>query len=226
MKSAPHAQSQIADAAAFADRFKVSRETLGRLSSYVAELERWQPTLNLVAPSTLPHVWHRHIADSAQLVALSPATARTWVDLGSGGGFPGLVAAILLAESNPSCRVALVESDTRKAAFLRTAARAAGVPVDIFAERAEAAATRTNLKGADVVSARALAPLERLFGWMHPFSGPQTVLLLPKGRDFKAELQAAEKEWTFDVELVPSMTDAEARIAVVRHLLSGSARRP
>jgi 16S rRNA (guanine527-N7)-methyltransferase len=203
--------------AGFAAHFRVSRETLARLEVYATELERWQKTINLVAPSTLPQVWQRHFADSAQIAALAPAKSKTWVDLGSGGGFPGLVVAIMLAPAG-NTRVTLVESDTRKAAFLRQVARTVGVPVDILAERVEQAATRANLKGADVVSARALAPLSRLFEWIQPMAGPETVLLLPKGRDVAAELQGAEVKWNFDFELVPSLTDPDGRIVVVRRL--------
>lgn len=210
-------QLKVSSSADFEARFGVSRETLVRLEAYAAELERWQKTVNLVAPSTLPDLWHRHFADSAQIVALAPQNPSRWIDIGSGGGFPGLVAAILLAPSGHT-RVTLIESDFRKASFLRAAARAAGVTVDILVERAEVAATRANLKGADVISARALAPLPRLLDWAFPFSGPGTVLLLPKGRDVNAEVQDAEKKWKFDVELVPSVTESDARIAVVRNL--------
>lgn len=210
-------QPEIVDAGSFRAHFQVSRETCERLTAYAAELARWQKTINLVAPSTIPHMWGRHFADSAQLVALAPPAARHWVDLGSGGGFPGLVAAILLAPAG-TCRVTLIESDTRKASFLRTVARTVAVPVDILAERAEVAATRSNLAGVDVVSARALAPLRQLFDWIHPFTGPHTVMLLPKGRDVSAELQATEVKWNYDADMVPSITDSEARILIVRGL--------
>lgn len=178
---------------------------------YEKLLQHWQKTINLVAPATLPQVWHRHFADSAQLVALAPPEPKTWVDLGSGAGFPGLVVAILLAESGKS-QVTLVESDSRKAAFLREAARQVAVPVDILAVRIEAAATRFILRHVDVVSARALAPLVRLVGLAQPFLGPGTVCLFPKGREAARELQAAEKEWEFVSELVQSRTQPDARI--------------
>ena len=171
----------IAGPAEFAAQFGVSRETLGRLEVYAAELVKWQKTINLVAPSTLPDVWHRHFADSAQLVALAPVAGSvtspnsdavvplTWIDLGSGAGFPGLVAAIMLAPTG-RWRVTLVESDSRKAAFLRHVARTVGVPVDNLCERAERAATRANLAYASVISARALAPLTQLLAWALPFA--------------------------------------------------------
>lgn len=196
---------------AFADAFSVSRETLERLKTYETLLQQWQKAINLVAPATLPQIWHRHFADSAQLVALAPPEPQTWLDLGSGAGFPGLVVAILLAERGQA-RVTLVESDSRKAAFLREAARQVAVPVDILAVRIEAAATRTNLRGVDVVSARALAPLTRLVALALPFLSAKTVCLFPKGREAAHELQAAELEWEFASELVPSRTEPEARI--------------
>ncbi|MBX9925224.1 MAG: 16S rRNA (guanine(527)-N(7))-methyltransferase RsmG [Hyphomicrobiaceae bacterium] len=222
----------IGGSAEFAACFGVSRETRERLETFAAELLRWQKTINLVAPGTLPHLWHRHFADSAQLVGQAlqrtgdGQNARmTWIDLGSGGGFPGLVAAIMLAPdamAGAAAQVTLIESDSRKAAFLRNVARQAGVPVDILCERAEVAATRSNLHGATVVSARALAPMTRLLVWSAPFAGRSTVLLLPKGKEVAAELQDAEKSWKFDCDLVPSLTDPEARIAVVTNLMPRS----
>ncbi len=236
MSNAHTTQIAITTAAGFMEHFGVSRETGARLQIYADELARWQKTINLVAPSTLPDMWQRHFADSAQVVAIAlrrmvdpgaPGSSKdrpwTWVDLGSGGGFPGLVAAIMLSPElitkfERLTRVTLVESDSRKAAFLRNVARLTGTPVDILCERAEQAATRTNLGSADFISARALAPLTRLFEWSAPFVAPGTVLLLPKGRDLVVELQGAEKQWKFDCELVPSITDPEARIAVVTRL--------
>jgi len=214
----PRTPASFESSAEIAEYFRVSRETRTRLEAYATTLRQWQKAINLVAPSTLPDLWRRHIADSAQIVDLAPAGIRTWADLGSGGGFPGLVAAILLAEREPSARVTLIESDQRKAAFLREAARAAGVVVDIFPERIERTATRGSVKAVDVISARALAPLSQLFELASPFSAAATVWLLPKGRDVGAEVQDAEKAWKFDAELVPSLTDPEGRIVVVRNL--------
>jgi 16S rRNA (guanine527-N7)-methyltransferase len=218
----PTAGTNFRSAAEIVTHFKVSRETSERLEAFVSTLKKWQLAINLVAPATLPDVWHRHVADSAQLVTLAPPTARTWLDLGSGAGFPGLVVAILLADRparvTPPSRVTLIESDTRKAAFLREAARASGVAVDIRAERIEQAATRGTVAPVDVVSARALAPLPRLFELAHPFVAPSTVLLLPKGRDVEAELELAIRHWSFEADLVPSLTDPHGRILVVRTL--------
>jgi 16S rRNA (guanine527-N7)-methyltransferase len=203
----------------FETAFSVSRETLERLKTYESLLQQWQKTINLVAPSTLAQAWHRHFADSAQLVALAPSQPKTWVDLGSGAGFPGLVIAIMLAPAGKT-RVTLIECDSRKAAFLREVARQVAVPVDILPLRIEAAATRATLKRAAVVSARALAPLPRLLALAAPLFGPDTTGLLLKGREASRELQAAELEWKFNSELVPSSTDPEARVVIVRSLAS------
>ena len=210
-------KSEIRGQNDFAKAFSVSRETIERLKTYESLLQRWQKTINLVAPSTLIEIWGRHFADSAQILALAPAEAKTWVDLGSGAGFPGLVVATLLAEKAQT-KVTLVESDSRKAAFLREAAREMAVPVDILPMRIEAAATRVSLRRAGVISARALAPMPRLLALAHPFCGPQTVCVFLKGREVSRELQAAEKECIFDSELVPSFTDPEGRVVIVRNL--------
>jgi 16S rRNA (guanine527-N7)-methyltransferase len=309
----------------FAAAFDVSRETIDRLATYEALLRQWQKAVNLVAPSTLDAVWHRHFADSAQLLPLAPDT-RTWVDLGSGAGFPGLVVAILLAErgipaasvvstapaarsllpsgrrcpvvsktrlrhegadegaftreegSPPSPvrpnnlqplpggmspdrpskaaavshgltsslpggegvrdrsarqthfgdsvasrpRVTLIESNARKCAFLREVVRqtgiSVGVTVDILSIRIETAATQPNLRAPDVVSARALAPLDKLLALAAPLFTSSTVGLFLKGRDVAAELKAAESLWNFNVEMVPSRTERDGRIVVVRNL--------
>jgi 16S rRNA (guanine527-N7)-methyltransferase len=214
--------NHIAGPADFARAFGVSRETLGRLEIYAAVLRQWQPTINLVAQGTLDDLWHRHFADSAQLLALGPATGPVrWLDLGSGAGFPGLVIGVMLAE-RPGSRLVLIESDSRKCAFLREVVRQTGlaalVPVDILAERIETDANTTRVGAVDVISARALAPLERLLGWCQPFFGPQTMAVLPKGRDFDLELQAARQNWQFELMLKPSQTLVDGRILVVQAL--------
>jgi 16S rRNA (guanine527-N7)-methyltransferase len=213
----------------FAAAFPVSRETLEHLATYEGLLRRWQRAVNLVAPSTLDAIWQRHFADSAQLVALAPS-ARTWVDLGSGAGFPGLVVAIVLAgersrrgeEELTLPRMTLIESNARKCAFLREVVRAtqiaAALSVDILSTRIETATTQASLQPPDVVSARAVAPLDKLFGLAAPLFASSTVGLFLKGRDAAAELQAAEKLWDFQSELVPSRTEHDARIVVVRKL--------
>lgn len=171
-------------------------------------LERWQKTTNLVAPDTLPTVWTRHVADSAQLVALAPPDARTWVDLGAGGGFPGLVVAAIL-EGRTACH--LVESNGKKAAFLREAARTMGLAVAVHPVRAE----HSPIDRADVVSARALAPLSTLLDLAGPLLKSGAIGLFPKGREAAAELTVAEKSWRFAASLHPSRTESDARVICV-----------
>lgn len=195
------------DAAAFAAEAGVSRETCERLAVYGEVLRRWQAKINLVGPSTLADVWRRHFLDSAQLHPLLPESAGVLVDLGSGAGFPGLVLAVLGVPE-----VHLVESDTRKAAFLREAARAAGANVTVHAKRIEMV-TGVN---ADVVTARALAPLTDLLAWTHPFVGSRGVAVFPKGQNVGAELDEAAKSWAFAVERLPSRTDPSGTILRVR----------
>ncbi|GGL55215.1 16S rRNA (guanine(527)-N(7))-methyltransferase RsmG [Wenxinia marina] len=181
----------------------VSRETRERLLAYVELLRKWTKRINLIAPSTAGDVWQRHILDSAQLATLHQG-GRTWGDLGSGGGLPGLVVAIL----QPGCRVTLVESDARKCAFLQTARRELGLSVEILSCRIEDLAPL----GADVVSARALAPLTDLIGFAALHLAPDGIALFPKGRQAAAEIAAARASWDFALTEFPSMTDPEARI--------------
>ena len=215
--SAPRRLKKIYGPEAFLEAFSVSRETLDRLILYEDLLKGWQKAVNLVAPGTLGEVWHRHFADSAQLARLVPPAAESLVDLGSGGGFPGLVLAIMLYERKP-LRVSLIESDGRKAAFLREVARQTRVPVDILSARIENAETQRKVGSVDVVTVRALAPLNRLLGLAAPFFAPRTRGLFLKGRDIHGEIDEARVAWHFDVELVPSMTDAQGQIAVVRNV--------
>ena len=214
-------QSTVHDAASFAAATNISRETLARLNLYESVLRVWQPRINLVANATLTELWHRHFLDSAQLLPLVPAAARTFVDLGSGGGFPGLVLAILLADSGRSAqplRFTLVESDRRKGAFLREVARQCGVAVEILSARIESSETHAKVGTPDVVTARALAPFERLFGLSVPLFGRDTVGLFLKGQGAQAEVEAARATWAFDAEFVPSVTASDASIVVVRRL--------
>ena len=191
----------------------VSRETLSRLTDFVALLAKWQVTTNLIAPSTMARVWTRHVADSLQLLDLAPA-AQTWIDFGSGGGFPGLVIACALAEI-PGRRVHLVESNAKKAAFLRGTARALTLPALVHAARIEDFVTRYD-DPADVVTARALAPLAQLIDYAAPLFKNGAKGLFPKGQDVEVELTEASKYWKIDADLVPSKTHALGRIVVVR----------
>jgi 16S rRNA (guanine527-N7)-methyltransferase len=193
----------------------VSRETLIRLDRFVDVLLRWQRRINLIAPSTAAHLWTRHVADSVQLLPLEPQ-ARIWVDLGSGGGFPGLVIACALAET-PGAQVHLVEANAKKAAFLREAARVTGAPATVHAARIEDF-LKSPPKAVDVVTARALAPLSELLAYAYPLLKSGACGLFPKGQDVDAELTEAAKYWKIQRSLALSRTDPKARIVVVRGL--------
>ena len=193
----------------------VSRETLGRLDRFVDLLLTWQQRINLIAPSTATHLWTRHIADSLQLLSLVPQ-ARIWVDLGSGGGFPGLVIACALAQT-PGAQVHLVEANAKKAAFLREAARVTGAPVSVHGGRIEDF-LKNPPKVVDVVTARALAPLSELLAYAFPLLKRGARGVFPKGQDVDAELTEAAKYWKIQLSLALSRTDPKARIVVVRGL--------
>ena len=182
----------------------VSRETTEQLDLLVATLERWQQAINLVGRTTLDEVWVRHVLDSAQVVPLIPAEARALADLGSGGGFPGLVIAAL----RPDLHVTLIESDARKAAFLGEAGRRMSLknqPKVVVSriEKAPAAA-------ADVVTARALAPLSQLLEWAHPHRTAPAICLFHKGKGWQGEVAEAKKDWDFPCQTFPSVTDRDA----------------
>lgn len=196
----------------FRAAFDVSRETIERLRVYEALLRQWNPRINLVSRTTLHELWLRHFADSAQLLGLAPDNLVAWTDLGAGAGFPGMVVAAMLAEQRPEASVRLIESDARKCAFLQAAARVMEVPVQIVTARIE----RAPAESADVVSARALAPLGQLLAWAQPFCHDRTVLLFPKGRSFETELTAALVDWHIEARLHPSRTEPSARIVEVQ----------
>ncbi len=195
--------------------FPVSRETEARLDRFVDVLLLWQSKLNLVAPSTIPELWTRHIADSLQLLPLAPQ-AKIWVDFGSGGGFPGLPIACALADE-PGAKVHLIESNGKKAAFLREAARATGTPAVVHQERVEIFG-ESCAETVHVVTARALAPLKTLCDQAFPLIGRGAIGLFPKGQDVDAELTDAAKYWRLEVVKVPSKTRPEGSIVVIRSL--------
>lgn len=180
----------------------VSRETEQRLDRYVALLAEWQAKTNLIAPSTLPHLWTRHIADSLQLLDLAP-DARTWVDLGSGGGFPGIVLACALTERAGT--IHLVERNAKKAAFLREALRVTGGAGTVHLR--DIVDYVDSVEGAvDCVTARAVAPLHMLLGFAEPLVGKGARALFPKGQDVESELTEATKYWKIKPQLHPSRT--------------------
>jgi 16S rRNA (guanine527-N7)-methyltransferase len=202
-----------ADRASVLARLNVSRETILRLDAFVDLLLTWQAKTNLVANSTLGEIWTRHIADSLQLLKIAP-DARTWVDLSSGGGFPGVVIACAV-DAGGSVR--LVESNLKKAAFLREAIRATSAPATIHAMRIEDFVARLPA-AADVVTARALAPLPKLLAYVAPFVEKGAQALLLKGQDVEVELTEASKYWNIKADLVASETDGGGRIVVIRDL--------
>ncbi len=196
----------------------VSRETLDRLEVYAALLEKWQKAINLVSPSTITDAWDRHIRDSCTLIPHVPPTTKTWVDLGSGAGFPGLVCAIVLAERQPSTQITLVESDQRKCSFLREVSRQTGANVSVCNARIESVTPM----GADLISARALAPLPKLCALAAPHLVQNGLCLFQKGANHPAELAAAQADWHFTYESVPSFSDPESVLLILKNLRHGT----
>lgn len=200
--------------AEFLSNYDVSRETLARLQIYDSLLRKWNTAINLIAKSTLEVIWSRHFLDSAQVFRLAPADARLWVDLGSGGGFPGMIAAILSADAGRATGFALVESDLRKAAFLATVARELGLDVCVLPARAEALPP----SGADILSARAVAPLERLVGYAKRHLAPEGVALFQKGATHRDELRLALEKYRFSYLSFDSQTDPDAVIYQIKDI--------
>ena len=192
----------------------VSRETSERLEEFERLLRKWNPVINLVASSTLESFKQRHLVDSAQLYDLAGAAWTHWGDLGSGGGFPGMVIAILAAESRPGASVTLVESDQRKAVFLATVIRELGLNTKIVAERIETASPL----GADIISARALAPLAKLLGYAAIHRARNGAAFFPKGTNYQAELLQVEGKWLFSCEKIGSQTDQDAVVLKIKGL--------
>ena len=190
----------------------VSRETLTRLETFVDLLLQWQRTTNLISSATISNFWTRHVADSLQLLDLAPA-AKVWVDFGSGGGFPGIPVGCALA-GRPGAKVHLVESNGKKAAFLREAIRVTGIPAVVHARRIEDCGDSFGDK-IDVVSARALAPLKILCDQAFPLIAKGAVGLFPKGQDVAAELTKAAKYWRVEARTVPSRTSPDGCIVVI-----------
>jgi len=193
----------------------VSRETVARLDRFVELLLKWQTITHLIAPSTVSTLWTRHIADSLQLLDLAPH-AKVWIDLGTGGGFPGLVIACALAET-PGGLVHMIESNAKKATFLREAVAATGSPAVVHGVRMEKF-VESFAGRPDIVTARAVSRLSSLLGQCLPLLRQGVVGLFPKGQDVGAELTEASKCWKIVADLVPSRTDPKARIVMVRAL--------
>lgn len=192
----------------------VSRETFDRLSVYEALLKKWNPAINLVSKSSISDLRSRHFVDSSQIFSLMPQNAKRWVDIGSGGGFPGLVCAIISAEKSPETQFHLVESDLRKATFLRNVARETGVSVHVHSERIEKLQSLT----ADVLSARALASLDKLLEFSVGHLSKDGVALFPKGENYKSELSAAHEKWSFRCEEYPSTTGSNSVVLKIGNI--------
>ena len=203
-----------ADASAILDMLNVSRETSDRLRLLAELLEKWNPRINLVSKATLTDLWSRHILDSAQIFGLADHPLGHWVDIGSGGGFPGLVIAILAEESRSPSAVTLIESDQRKCAFLRTVLRETGVKGTVIAARIEQA----DPQGADVLSARALADLSLLFFFAERHLDASGTMLFPKGVTWEKELRSAQESWSFSHEVITSKTEPNSVILKIKDL--------
>jgi 16S rRNA (guanine527-N7)-methyltransferase len=211
----PKAPSQAKSPVPAADKvaalalIPVSRETETRLDRFVDLLLEWQLKTNLIAPSTIPTLWTRHIADSLQLLALAPS-ARTWADLGSGGGFPGVVLACALAETS-GVKVHLVERNAKKAAFLREALRLTNSPGQVHLAEIGDSVDRIVGK-VDCVTARAVAPLHQLIGFADPLVRQGAKALFLKGQDVELELTEATKYWNIEPHLHSSRTGGQGWI--------------
>lgn len=190
----------------------VSRETLDKLSRYAEILKKWNPSINLVAKSTIEDLWSRHILDSLQVMEHIPSNTAHLVDLGSGGGFPGLVIALAAHEGGNPAKVTMIESDQRKSVFLRTVLRETSVAASVITERIEAVAPQ----GANVLTARALADLNTLLGFAERHMASDGVALFLKGRNWRKELVEAQKFWQFEWSEIQSKTSDEAILLKVQ----------
>lgn len=186
----------------------VSRETMERLKTFDATLQKWNPRINLVSKSTIPDLWSRHILDSIQVFEAVEQPIGRWVDIGSGGGLPGVIVAICAAEKAPELNITLIESDQRKSAFLRTAARECGIKINVISERIEAAESQF----ADVLSARALADLSLLCEFSERHLKKEGLCIFPKGGNWKKEVDNALQQWRFEWEAITSLTEPQAVI--------------
>ena len=193
----------------------VSRETSDMLGEFARLVEKWNPAINLVSKSSLDNLWDRHILDSVQVYQHAPQS-KIWLDIGSGGGFPGIVAAIIAKSQSPETRFVLIESDLRKGVFLKTAIRQFDLNAEVITDRIE----NVPHVGADIVSARALAGLETLLSFVAMHLATNGVGLLPKGAIADQEIEAARKKWRFQCEKIQSKTDSQAFILKVKDIVS------
>ena len=180
----------------------VSRETFDRLCVYVELVKKWNPAINLVSATTLNDIWTRHVMDSAAAFQIAKTHKGLWVDIGTGGGFPGVVVAILAHEKAPDLKLTCVESDIRKAAFLSTVARTLKIPIGVLSRRIE----EVKPQNAAIVSARAVAALPKLLDYAHRHLAPNGRAIFLKGASWQDEVAAARETWNFDMEVHPSAT--------------------
>lgn len=192
----------------------VSDRSLSRLRQFESLVRKWNPAINVVARSTIDDVWHRHILDSAQLFGFARPEHRVWLDIGSGGGFPGVVIAILASDLLPDLHVGLVESDRRKAVFLSEAIRQLGLQTVVHTARVEDLAPQM----ASVVSARALAPLSTLCGFAARHLAEEGACAFLKGANCEDEISEARISWRFDLDRIASITDSRASVLFLRGL--------
>lgn len=192
----------------------VSRETYDNLVQFGALVRKWTPKINLIAASTVSDLWDRHVVDSAQLYRYTPAIFDHWVDIGTGGGFPGVIMAIYAKTRQPNAAFSFIESDQRKAAFLRTASRELGLNVNVIAKRIE----EVDPQEADIVSARALSTLSALLPLTARHLRSDGTALFHKGKRAAEEIAEARQSWLFDLEQHPSLTDPDARLLVIQRI--------
>ncbi|MGV8952093.1 MAG: 16S rRNA (guanine(527)-N(7))-methyltransferase RsmG [Cypionkella sp.] len=190
----------------------VSRETLEKLYQFQRLVEKWNGAINLVAKNRIAEIWDRHILDSAQLLYCAPAGAEKWCDIGSGGGFPGIVIAIIAQSEYPALRVTLVESDQRKAVFLRQASRELDLEVTVAMDRIENLAPLS----ADILSARALSPLIELLPMAKRHLKDTGTAIFPKGAAWEQEVSMARNDWSFHLENRSSHTSDAAKILILK----------
>lgn len=191
----------------------VSRETIDRLQVFASLVEKWTAKINLISKPSVSQIWDRHIFDSAQLFDFAPDSGK-WVDLGSGGGFPAIVISILSEGRGGTHDVVMVESDQRKAVFLRTAVRELGLNATVIAERIESIPPLQ----ADILSARALADLGTLLGFAETHLAPAGTAIFPKGETWEKEDQAARRIWSYDCDVIKSRSNPEAAILKIKEI--------
>lgn len=199
---------------ALGSNHQIGAATVARIEQYIELALKWNSAINLVGRSTAAQMWERHVIDSAQIFKCAAETQRVWLDLGSGGGFPGIVIAVLADDIFPQLRVSLVESDKRKAVFLSEVGRQLGLKLTVHATRIQ----DLGPQHADVVSARALAPLEDLCGYAASHLNAGGVCAFPKGASAQEEIETARKTWSFNIDQVASITDSRASVLFLKDL--------